>query len=189
MKAHQPRLALAVLALLHLVLAAPVEAQAPRFLNILGYGAVGGAAGALATVGAECSGSGFICIPAEFVVATIGGSLVGMIAGNALASSANRAVDEDSRPGSGTLAALSLGSALGGAAVGVLFGGLLIDGEGSGTFLGSDEHTLLITGLAGATLGIVQIARRWGALTGHSVEVRPVLDPAGRTGLNLTVRF
>lgn len=189
MNAHPSRIAFAVLALAQLGLAAPVEAQAPRFLNILGYGAVGGTAGALATVGAECSGSGFICIPAEFVVATIGGSLVGMIAGNALAGSANRSVQEGGRPGPGTLAALSVGSALGGAAAGVLFGGLLVNGEGSGTFLGSDEQTLLIAGLAGATLGIVQISRRWGVLTGRPVEIRPVVEPTGRTGVNLTVRF
>ena len=49
MNVLQPRIAFALLAVVQMGLAAPVEAQAPRLLNILGYGAVGGTAGAICT--------------------------------------------------------------------------------------------------------------------------------------------
>lgn len=189
MHARSARIAQVVLVLALWALPRTVEAQAPRFLNIVGFGAVGGGVGALATSGAECSGTGFICIPAEFVMATIGGAVAGMLVGNSVASSANRTVGEGRSPGTASLTALSVGSALGGAALGALAGGMLVNDDGTGTFLGSDEQTIVITGLAGAALGILQLSRRWEALTGHAVEVRPTVAGGGRAGVNLTVRF
>lgn len=185
------RTGLVVLGLLTLLAGPrPADAQAPRLLTTLGYGAMGATAGGLVTAGAECSGdSGFICIPGEFVVGVIGGGVAGLLLGNALASSANKAVAEGRSVGSGTLTALALGSVAGGALVGLSVGALLINNGESGTVLGSDEQTALVTALAGAGFGVFHLSRRWGALTGRPMEVAPSFGTDGRVGVRATARF
>jgi hypothetical protein len=151
---------------------------------------MGATVGGLVTAGAECSGgSGFICIPTEFVVGVIGGGMTGLILGGALASSANRGVAEGRPVGAGTLTALSVGSVAGGALLGLSVGALLINNDGPGTVLGSDEQTALVTALAGAGFGVFYLSRRWGALTGRPVEIVPAVGTDGQVALRATVRF
>jgi hypothetical protein len=176
---HRNRVGCAVLAIMLLALPNTLEAQAPRFLNVMGYGALGGAVGLAMTADAECSDPGWLCIPAQTVLATLGGALAGMITGNLIASSANRTVEEGQPASSGAMTALTVGSVLGGAAVGLVVGHML----------GGGDQALAITGLAGAALGVVQISRRRKALTGGSMELRPVVGGKGRVGVNLTLRF
>ena len=173
---------------LALSLCAPLQtgAQASRVLTGVGYGALGMAAGIAATSGSTCEG--FVCIPDEMVVAALIGGGIGTFLGAGAAASANRAVGEGRPVGGGRVAAIAVGTVLGGATLGALASSLLINGEGSGTFLGSDERTVTLFMLAGTALAGLQLRRNWGRLTGR-VDVQPILTMDGRAGLATRVRL
>lgn len=179
------------LALLLLCLSAPTpsRAQASRGLNALGYGAVGAAVGVAATANASCEGSGFICIPPETVLATIGGGLVGTILGSRLASGANAAVDEGRPLSSAHVAGITVGTLLGGATLGAIVSIPFISPDGEGTIFGSDEQTLGILMAAGAALGASHLWRHWGELTGGGLAVRPGIMPDGQPGVAARLRL
>jgi hypothetical protein len=169
---------------------ADAHSQNSRFLNALGYGFAGGSLGLAATANAPCSGDGFICIPTATVAATLGGTVLGLVLGTNVASTANRTVAEGRPVGGGRLAALSFGTVVGGATVGLLVGAILTNPAGEGTFLGSDEQTLSILALAGGTLGFLQLRRNWSRFTGSAVvEVDPLVPIHGRPGVVLRLRF
>ncbi len=165
----------------------PGAAQASVFLNAVGYGVSGATFGALATSNATCEGD-FICIPTVTVFATLGGGVLGSIIGGAAASKANRQVAEGHAVGSGRLGAISVGTVLGGAMVGLIASSVLIKPEGAGTILGSDEQTAAIFAIAGAGLAVLQLHRNWGRLTGAEVEARPAIVE-GRPGVVAHIRF
>lgn len=162
-----------------------VEAQSPTFLTGLGYGTVGAVAGAYATRNATCSGSDWICIPGEAVVATLGGLALGAGLGAALSGAANRRVAEGEPLDGAHLAALSVGTVLGGATVGLVLGAALADRTGTNT---STSYAAL-SALAGATYGIVRLRHGWGLLTGNGVELRPAVLDGGRPGLVASLGF
>jgi hypothetical protein len=186
---HPIRRTASLVATLVMIAPSPAQAQSSRALNTLGYGATGAVAGALATADATCDGPGFVCIPSVAVAATLGGLVVGAIIGNTLSSRANRTVAAGRPVGGGHLTALSVGTVLGGATVGLVAGSLLINPTGEGTLLGSDEQTLTLLTLAGATLGVLHLRRNWGRLTGTSIEVQPALFTNGRPGVVARFRF
>lgn len=180
---------LAALAVMLVFAPADAYPQSSRFLNALGYGIVGGSLGLAATANATCTGE-FICIPGEMVAATLGGTVLGLVLGANVASTANRTVAEGRPVSGGRLAALSFGTVVGGATLGLLVGAVLTNPSGEGTILGSDEQTLSILALAGGTLGVLQLRRNWGRLTGAvAVEVNPLATVHGRPGVVVRARF
>ena len=164
------------------------EAQASRFLTGIGYGVVGMAAGVAATSGATCDTSSFVCIPGEVIFGALIGGGLGTVLGARTASSANRAVAQGRPVGAGRVGVIAVGTVLGGATLGALASSLLINGEGAGTPLGSDEHTVRVFMLAGATLGVLQLRGSWDSLTGR-VEVTPVVTLDRRVGMVTRVRL
>ena len=174
---------------LSLALLAPsqADAQASQALTGVGYGVAGMALGLAVTSGATCTG-GFMCIPPEVVVGMGLGLGVGFFGGRALASSANRAVAEGRAVDGGHLGAIVVGTVLGGATVGAVLSSLLINGDGTGTVFGSDERTVALFTLAGAGLGILQLQRNWGALTGR-VEIQPTVGEGWQPGVAARIRF
>ncbi len=168
---------------------AAASPQSSRFLNALGYGITGGSLGLAATANATCTGE-FICIPGEMVAATLGGTVLGLVLGSRVASGANRAVAEGRPVSGGRLAALGFGTVVGGATLGLLVGAVLTNPSGEGTILGTDEQTLSILALAGGTLGVLQLRRNWGRLTGGGVlDVSPLATVHGRPGVVVRARF
>jgi hypothetical protein len=168
---------------------APASGQASTALSSLGYGTLGMVIGAAATAGATCQSADFICIPGETVAAVLIGGLAGGALGAGVASSANHRV-EDGRPvGGARLAGVAMGTVLGGAAIGALGSAILVNGEGEGTPLGSDEQTISLFTLGGAAFGVWHLYRNWGALNGAPVDVRPVVAPDGHFGLRARLRF
>ncbi len=170
------------------------QSQTSGFLNGIGYGFAGGAFGLAATANATCQGSDFICIPGEMVVATLGGGLLGIILGSTVSSRANRTVAEGRPLGGGHLAAVTVGTVLGGATLGLIVGGVLTNPDGEGTIFGSDQQTLTIMALAGGTLGFLGLRRNWNRLTGVGgrpllLEAEPLALVHGRPGLVLHARF
>lgn len=163
-------------------------AQASTAFNALGYGSLGAAAGVLATAGASCDGPGFICIPNAMVFATIGGLVAGVTVGAMTASSANDNVAEGRPVGSGHRLAVTIGAGLGGAVTGALASALLINGEGSGTFLGSDEQTVAILASAGAIFAVVRQNRSWNRAV-RAIDFQPLVTLDGQAGLSGTIRF
>lgn len=178
----------ALLAAILVLVPSDAYPQSSRLLNALGYGFTGGSLGLAATANATCTGE-FICIPGEMVAATLGGTVLGLILGANAASTANRAVAEGRPVGAGRLAALSFGTVVGGATLGLLAGAVLTNPSGEGTILGSDEQTLTILALAGGTIGFLQLRRNWSRLTGTGLEVNPVAVVHGRPGVVLRLRF
>ena len=65
----------------------------------------------------------------------------------------------------------------------------LINGEGSGTFVGSDEQTVTVLAVPGSGLGALHVGRRWGELTGTRFEIRPTTLDSGRLGVVARLRF
>jgi len=84
---------------------------------------------------------------------------------------------------------MSVGTVLGGAALGALAGALLVNPSGTGTFLGSDEQTLVLLTTVGAGFGVFCLRRHWNELTGESVEVRPDVLRGGRPGVVVSIHF
>lgn len=167
----------------------PASAQASTVLNSLGYGTLGMAIGAAATAGATCQSAELICIPGETIAAVLIGGLAGGALGAGFASSANRRVEDGQPVGGARLAGVVMGTVLGGAVIGGLGSAILINGEGEGTPLGSDEQTVAIFMLGGAAFGVWHLHRNWGALNGAPVEVRPAVAPDGQFGLRARLRF
>lgn len=166
----------------------PSAGQASVLLNSLGYGVAGATLGALATANASCEGE-FICIPTVTVFSTLGGAALGATLGAKSAKSANRDVAQGRTVGSGHLAAVAIGTVLGGATVGAVASAVLINPDGPGTILGSDEQTFAILTLTGAGLAVLHLRKTWGRLTGAQVDARPAIVGDGQPGIVAHIRF
>lgn len=164
-----------------LLLATEARAQDWALIDMLGYSAGGAALGLAATVESDCSD--FICGQTVFV--TLGGLVLGGIGGAVLGSRANRAVDDGVPLSPAHRNAVAAGTVLAGATLGAAGSLLLINGEGEGTFLGSDEQTFALLALGGAGLGALYVGGHWRELTGGDLEIRPTVLHRGRPGVVL----
>ena len=172
-------------AALMLFLPSSASGQSWRTLDAFGYGALGAVAGAAATLEADCSG--YIC--ATHFVGVFGGFAVGAVSGASMGGRADDAVAQG-RPVHGVhRGGVALGTLLAGSALGAVASVPLINGEGSGTFLGSDEQTVTVLAVLGAGLGALHVGRRWGELTGTTFEIGPTAVDSGRPGVLARLRF
>lgn len=167
----------------------PARSQSVGLLNGIGYAALGGTLGIAATAGSGCSGSGLCILPDGMIPAMLAGVVLGGIGGAAINSSAQRTISSGEPLSGGQLAALSVGTVLGGAVLGMVAAGALINGDGTGTFLGSDERTAALMTAAGAGFGVFCLHRQWGKLTGRNVHVQPAVLNDGRPGVVASIRF
>ena len=165
---------------LSLVLPARASAQSWALVDGLGYGGVGALAG-VALAWDQDYGSGFSTI----LVGTGAGVLVGGLVGHA----ADRTLARGEALGGAHKAAVVTGSVLAGTVVGALASAALINGEGSGTPLGSDESTFTVLTLGGAGLGVAYAWWRRDALNPRGVTATPRVSADGEVGLHFQVRF
>lgn len=181
---------ISAIAILALMAARPAgaSAQSWAFLDGLGYGAAGAGLRLLAGWEADCAD--YVCM--ETMGRTLGGLAAGGIIGGVMGRRADRLVERGDPVGGSHRAGVAAGAVLAGAAMGGIGSFLLINGEGSGTFLGSDEQTFSGLVLAGAAVGVLIAGSRWDDLTGAAgsrVAVRPTVLHRDRPGLVARWRF
>lgn len=168
------------LCLLLLLGPARADGQSWALVDGLGYGAVGTGVGAMAAWDLDYD-EGFAVI----VLATGAGIAVGALVGHA----ADTRLARGEALGSGHQAAVVVGSVLAGTTLGALASAALINGEGEGTFLGSDETTFAALTIGGTALGAAVTWWRRDALRPRGVSVSPAVSPEGGAGLRVRVTF
>lgn len=148
-------------------------------IDAVGYGGLGTAVGVAAAWDMEYD-PGFAVI-----VAT---TAAGVLLGGFIGGHARHMLGEGRRPGPVHAGAVAAGAVLAGATVGALASALLINSEGSGTALGSDEQTFAVLVLTGGVLGGWFAYSRWDDLTGARLQMVPVYDRGG-PGIRGRIRF
>jgi hypothetical protein len=149
-------------------------------VNAVGYGGVGFLAGVAAAWDSEI-GEG---------VATIGlTSLAGTAIGAAIGSHASSRIRRGEPLGGTSRFAVSTGALLAGATLGACAAVPLINGEGEGTPLGSDESALAITMGAGTLLGVWYLRRHSSEFDGARVGITPIRTIDSAYGLRVSVRY
>jgi len=149
-------------------------------VNALGYGGVGFLAGVAAAWDSDLEGA----------VATIGlSSLAGVVVGTAIGRHASNRI-RNGEPLSGTSRfAVSAGTILAGATLGACAAVPLINGEGEGTPLGSDESALAILMGGGTALGVWYLTRHRGDFAGARLGITPIRTKDSAYGLRVSVRY
>lgn len=124
------------------------------------------------------------------VIATIGVSTVaGIAGGTAIGRTANRRVLDGRPVGSELQAAALAGAVFGGATLGALAAIPLIEGEETGTPLGSDEATFGITTGVGALLGALYATKYAATLPVAGITAVPTVAAHGRVGFRISAKF
>ena len=154
--------------------------------DALGYGSLGfiagGAVGIIATSGRDC---GFgPCM--EAALTALGGGILGSVGGAMLGVNARAAAAEGRGITRGHQAAMELGGIVGGLTLGALISSTMINGDGPGTPLGSDEMTFWSLAGAGAVAGAWFVASTRQQLS--RIRVSPTVSPR-RYGLNASLDF
>lgn len=136
----------------------------------------------------DLEGSGFG--PPDAALVIIGATTVaGAVAGAMPGSRAEHAICEGRRLGSAHRAAVAGGAVLAEATLGAVSVVPLINREGEGTFLGSDERTVSLPALTGGTLGFLYVRSKWGQLAVRSVSLAPALSANGAFGMQMRARL
>lgn len=182
---HPVTLALAVLLALFAIRGAPLHAQSWSFIDMVGYGAAGGGLGLALTVEADCSD--FVC--GQTVFTTLGGAVLGAVGGAIVGSRAQDALNRGEALTPVHRNGVAAGTVLAGAALGGLTSFLLINSEGEGIFLGSDEQTFGMLALGGAGLGALYVASHWAELSGEGMQLRPAVFPGRHLGIQGRLEF
>ena len=149
-------------------------------VNAVGYGGVGFLAGVAAAWDQEIGAA----------VGTIAlGSVAGVATGTAIGRRAASRI-RSGEPLSGTSRfAVSAGTILAGASLGACAAVPLINGDGAGTPLGSDESTLAILMGTGTLLSAWYLRRHAHEFNGERVGITPIRTIDSAYGLRVAVRF
>lgn len=154
--------------------------------DAVGYGALGFGLGLAATWDMEGSGFG----PPGAAVAIVGATTAaGIVAGAVIGNRAQRAVAEGRRVDGAHRAAVIGGVVLAGGTLGALAAVPLINSEGEGTALGSDEQTFALLALAGGALGSLYAWKHSDELSSRSIGVAPAVSESAGYGLRLRMSF
>lgn len=186
----------AVAMILALALAAPAAAQTDPppadggarwgLYDAVGYGGLGFGLGLAAAWDMEGSGFG----PPGEALALIGATTVaGVVAGALIGHRAGDAVADGREVGGAHRAATLGGVVLAGAALGTLAAVPLVNGEGEGTPLGSDEQTVALLTAAGGALGAVFAWHQSDKLAPRGVSLTPTVTGSAEYGMRLRIRF
>jgi hypothetical protein len=157
--------------------------------DAIGYGGLGTALGflaAVATAGTE-SGCGFgpcagalMAIPAGAIAGAMGGAVIGARAG--------RALSRGDQLGAGQRTAVVVGTLLAGTSIGAIASFSMINGDGSGTPIGSDEKTFGLLTIGGFALSTAFVATHSHELNGGRIRLSPTIG-AGRYGASARLSF
>ena len=149
-------------------------------VDALGYGGVGFVAGLAAAWDSEI-GEGL----ATVALSSLAGTAVGAVIGGRASSRIRRGEPL----GGASRFAVSAGSILAGATLGACAAVPLINGEGEGTPLGSDESALAILMGGGTALGFWYLARHNGDFDSARVGITPIRTIDSAYGLRVSVRY
>jgi hypothetical protein len=128
--------------------------------------------------------------PSEGAVVTIAaGTIAGIVTGSMIGARARRSIARNEPLSPAKQTAVIIGVTSAGAVVGAIASVPLIESEGEGTPLGSDEFTFASLTTAGAILGLLYTVRRWDEMRGRRVSVVPVVGRQGQLALNVGLRF
>jgi len=149
-------------------------------VNAIGYGGVGFLAGIAAASDQEIgAAAGTIAL----------GSIVGVAAGVAVGRRASSRIRAGEPLGGASRFAVSAGTILAGATLGACAAVPLINGEGAGTPLGSDESTLGILMGTGTLLSAWYLRRHIDEFNGRQVGIAPIRTIDSAYGLRVSVRY
>lgn len=153
-------------------------------IDAVGYGGLGFGLGL--AVAWDMEGSDFG--PPGTAVAVVGATTAaGIVAGTLIGNRARKTIAEGERLGGGHRGAVIGGVILAGGTLGALAAVPLINAEGEGTALGSDEQTVALMALAGGALGSLFAWMHSDELASRSVSVAPAVF--GRAGYGLRMSF
>ena len=166
---------------------APSHARSGRWglVNALGYGGVGLLVGYSAAVGAAFSDASDTDLGVLLIAAPLAGAALGASIGHSASSRINRG----ERPGAGSRFAVKTGAILAGATLGALASVPLINDEGAGTPLGSDENTAAILMTTGVALGALYIHRHADDFSATRVSIAPMRTIDSAYGLRIALRY
>lgn len=149
-------------------------------VNAVGYGGLGFLVGVAAAWDKDIDGA----------FATIGlSSLAGVVTGAAIGGHASKRIRSGEQLSGTSRFAVSAGAILAGATLGACAAVPLINGEGAGTPLGSDESTLGILVGTGTLLGAWYLRRHSGELSGERLGIAPIRTIDSAYGLRVSVRY
>ena len=150
--------------------------------DAVGYGGLGFALGLVAAWDMEGTGLG----PPAAALAVVGAATAAGIAGGAvLGRRASRSVASGEPVSGAHRAAVLAGGVLAGGTVGALASIPLINGDGEGTPLGSDERTVALMIGAGLAAGAVFAVSRRQELAGRRITIVPEASTAGGYGIRV----
>lgn len=149
-------------------------------VDAIGYGGLGFGVGLISAWDLEY-GSGALVVGAASLAGTIAGAVIGRRASQTLAA--------DGQLGAGHRVAVIGGAIMAGGTLGTLAAVPLINGEGEGTFLGSDETTVAVLAVAGGALGSLFVWRHRDELASRSVGIAPGLFGKAALGLRVRLEF
>lgn len=153
-------------------------------LDAIGYSGLGFGLGLLAAWDMEGTSFG----PPDEAVAVIAASTAaGLLTGAVIGRRAQNAIAQGRRPGGAHRAAALAGVAMAGGTLGALAAVPLINGEGEGTVLGSDEQTITVMMLGGTALGSLYMLRKRAAFPSNRIRVTPGIFGRGEYGLRVRV--
>lgn len=151
-----------------------------------GYGGLGFGLGLAVAWDMEGSDIG----PPGTAVAVVGATTAaGIVAGTLIGNRARKTIAEGERIGGGHRAAVIGGVVLAGGTLGALAAVPLINSEGEGTALGSDEQTFALLALAGGALGSLYAWKQSDELSSRSIGVAPAVSGSAGYGLRLRMSF
>jgi hypothetical protein len=155
-------------------------------VDAIGYGGLGFGLGLMASWDMEGSGFG----PPGAAVAAVGVTTVlGTVAGAVIGTRAQRAIAAPGELDGAHRVAVIAGGLMAGGTLGSLVAVPLINGEGEGTFLGSDERTVVLLALAGTALGSVYVWTHRAEFSSSGVNLTPEISGRGEYGIRLRVAF
>ena len=153
--------------------------------DAIGFGGLGFGLGVIAGLGMEGDDFG----PSDGALVLIGaGTVAGILGGAMIGNRARRARALGQPISAGHRTAVAAGVILAGATLGAIAAVPLINPEGEGTPLGSDEQTFGLLVGAGAALGILYLTAQWDHLDSSAVDVAPAVRDGGY-GLIVRVRL
>lgn len=155
-------------------------------VDAIGYGGLGFGLGLAATWDMEGSGFG---PPGAALVAIGASTVLGTVAGAMIGARAQRAIVAQGELEGVHRAAVIAGAIMAGGTLGALAAVPLVNGEGAGTFLGSDEQTVTVLVLVGSALGSLYVWRHRGDFSSSRFSLAPVMSEGGEYGLRVGVTF
>lgn len=155
-------------------------------LDAVGYGGLGFGLGLVAAADMEGDDIG----PPGSALAVLGATTAaGFVAGAVIGRRAQNRIAEG-RPVEGAhRAAVNGGVVMAGAILGTLAAIPLVNSEGEGTPLGSDEQTVGLMALVGGGLGSLYAWRHSGELSPRTISVAPAISGTAGYGMRLRMSF